>query len=361
MAVDSLKSALLTAQETNQNYLVHDIYFSLSEAYKFKGDYQQALKCMQNYHRQKEGVINLEVTSKLKNLELLNQIESEKKEAEIYRLRPIELKVAYDQLSQTQQQLIQKEKMASLGELTAGIAHEIQNPLNFVNNFSEVSTELVTELEDEQQKPNRDTQLEAELLGDLKQNLLKITHHGSRASSIVKGMLEHSRSSTGQKEPTDLNALADEYLRLAYQGIRAKDKTFNADLNTDFDPNLGLLDLVPQELGRVLLNLYNNAFYALQQKQKTAPPEYQPTVCVRTALVDSRIEIWVKDNGTGIPENTKAKIFQPFFTTKPTGEGTGLGLSLSYDIITKGHGGSLLVQSQEGQGAEFVIELPILS
>jgi signal transduction histidine kinase/tetratricopeptide (TPR) repeat protein len=261
-------------------------------------------------------------------------------------------------LQDTQSQLIQKEKMASLGELTAGIAHEIQNPLNFVTNFSEVSTELVTELEEEQHKPNRDTELEAELLGDLKQNLQKITHHGGRASAIVKGMLEHSRTGTGEKQPTNLNALADEYLKIAYHGLRAKDKDFNAELKTNFGIGLGLTEVVPQEIGRVLLNLYNNAFYAVNEKQTTAPTGYQPTVSVTTARVNGHIQIRVGDNGMGIPESVKAKIFQPFFTTKPTGEGTGLGLSLSYDIVTKGHGGSLLVQSQEGEGTTFLIQLP---
>ncbi len=266
---------------------------------------------------------------------------------------------AFIDLKATQTQLIQKEKMASLGELTAGIAHEIQNPLNFVNNFSEVSTELVDELAEEQQKPDRDPELEAELLADLKDNLQKITHHGHRASSIVKGMLEHSRATTGERRPTDINALADEYLRLAYQGLRAKNKDFNADLKTDFAPALGKVEVVPQEIGRVLLNLFNNAFYAVQQKQKSAPADYQPTVTVSTKQVDSGVEIRVKDNGTGMPESVKAKIFQPFFTTKPTGEGTGLGLSLSYDIITKGHGGTLTVESKENEGTKFVISIPV--
>ena len=283
---------------------------------------------------------------------------------------------ALTELKITQTQLIQKEKMASLGELTAGIAHEIQNPLNFVTNFSEVSTELVTELEEEHQKPDRDTNLEAELLGDLKQNLQKITHHGNRASSIVKGMLEHSRTSTGERQSTDLNALCDEYLRLAYQGLRAKDKPgapdrFNCELVTHLDLGLPQVKVVPQEMGRVLLNLYNNAFYAVEQKHKTASSDYRPTVTVSTHLIPQHVpegdtslarpiglEIRVRDNGTGMPEPVKAKIFQPFFTTKPTGEGTGLGLSLSYDIITKGHGGTLSVESQAGEGTEFIIRLP---
>ena len=263
-------------------------------------------------------------------------------------------------LKSTQDQLIQKEKMASLGELTAGIAHEIQNPLNFVNNFSEVSTELVGELKDEL---NRGDTTEAKAIADgLTQNLQKITLHGGRASAIVKGMFKHSRTSTGQRELTDINALCEEYLRLAYHGLKAKDKTFTCKLITEFVPNLGQVDVVPQEIGRVLLNLFNNAFYAVQQKQKLAPADYQPRVMVSTKQLDNQsdrraVEIRVADNGTGIPEAVKAKIFQPFFTTKPTGEGTGLGLSLSYDIITKGHGGTLTMSSKEGEGTEFVLTI----
>ncbi|WP_221393679.1 ATP-binding protein [Dyadobacter sp. NIV53] len=268
---------------------------------------------------------------------------------------------ALTELTATQAQLIQKEKLASLGELTAGIAHEIQNPLNFVNNFSEVSVELVTELEDEQQKLDRDTELEVELLGDLKQNLQKIIHHGGRASSIVKGMLEHSRTGTGERQPADLNVLADEYLRLAYHGFIAKDKAFNSDLKTEFDPYLNFVNIVPQEIGRVLLNLYNNALYTVSEKIKKQSGAYQPTIWVSTKIIDKQVEIRVRDNGMGIPESVKAKIFQPFFTTKPTGEGTGLGLSLSYDIITKGHHGTLTVTSRQGQGSEFVITLPAIA
>ncbi|MBO3269866.1 sensor histidine kinase [Hymenobacter defluvii] len=271
-----------------------------------------------------------------------------------------ELRYALTELRITQNQLIQSEKMASLGELTAGIAHEIQNPLNFVTNFSDVSTELLTELEEEQQKPDRDPELEAEILTDLKQNLQKITHHGQRAASIVRAMLEHSRANNGERQPTDLNKLADEYLRLAYHGLRAKDKTFNATITTFFDPSLGHISAVSQDLGRVLLNLFTNAFYAVQKKQKDGnTPGYVPTVSVNTLHRSSgEVEIRVRDNGTGIPESVKDKIFQPFFTTKPTGEGTGLGLSLSYDIITKGHGGTLTVETEEGEGTEFIIRLP---
>ncbi|MVM29647.1 tetratricopeptide repeat protein [Spirosoma sp. HMF4905] len=267
---------------------------------------------------------------------------------------------ALAELKSTQNQLIQSEKMASLGELTAGIAHEIQNPLNFVNNFSEVSVELVQELKEEQKKgPDRDEELENELLTDLSNNLHKISQHGNRASSIVKGMLEHSRKSTGRKEPTDLNALADEYLRLAYHGLRAKDKTFNAVLKTDFDASLREISIIPQDIGRVFLNLFTNAFYAAQQRHiQYKESSYQPTITVSTRYVDGRAVIIVSDNGIGIPEAVQAKIFQPFFTTKPTGEGTGLGLSLAYDIVTKGHNGTLTVESKEGEGTKFVISLP---
>jgi signal transduction histidine kinase len=257
-------------------------------------------------------------------------------------------------LKATQTQLIQSEKLASLGELTAGIAHEIQNPLNFVNNFSELSVELLQELKTERQKAEgkRDVKLEDELLSDLSQNQEKINHHGKRASSIVKGMLEHSRTSTGEKELTDINALADEYLRLAYHGMRAKDHTFNSDFKTDFDKNLPKIMVIPQDFGRVLLNLINNAFYAVQEVEK-------PQVIVKTERKDNHIILKISDNGTGLAEETKAKIFQPFFTTKPTGQGTGLGLSLAYDIVTKGHGGTVECESVEGEGSEFVVKIPL--
>ncbi len=270
------------------------------------------------------------------------------------------------ELKTTQSHLIQSEKMASLGELTAGIAHEIQNPLNFVNNFSDVNTELVEELKNELQADNKQ---EALLIADdIKENEQKINHHGKRADAIVKGMLQHSRTSSGKKEPTDINALADEYLRLSYYGLRAKDKDFNADFKTDFDESIGKIEVVPQDIGRVLLNLYNNAFYAVNEKKK-APTlkgeNYEPTVWVTTKRISSppdggagRLEISVRDNGIGIPQKVLDKIYQPFFTTKPTGQGTGLGLSLSYDII-KAHGGELKVQTKEGEHAEFIIDLPI--
>jgi two-component system NtrC family sensor kinase len=270
-----------------------------------------------------------------------------------------DLREALSELKLTQAQLIQAEKMASLGELTAGIAHEIQNPLNFVNNFAEVSSELVQELAEERSRTPRDMGLEADLLVDLKQNMQKITQHGQRAASIVRGMLEHSRVNTGERQSTNINALADEYLRLAYHGLRAKDKSFNATLQTDFASALPPVDAVGQDIGRVLLNLFTNAFYAVRQRQLAGEASYVPTVSVRTEVVGEQVVVHVCDNGTGIPEAVKSKIFQPFFTTKPTGEGTGLGLSLAHDIITKGHGGTLSVDSQEGQGTRFEIALPL--
>jgi len=262
---------------------------------------------------------------------------------------------ALSELKSTQAQLIQSEKMASLGELTAGIAHEIQNPLNFVNNFSEVNKELIGELVDEVDKKNYE---EVKFIAnDIKDNEEKILHHGKRADAIVKGMLQHSRASTGKKELTDINALADEYLRLSYHGMRAKDKSFNATIKTNFDTTIGKINVVPQDIGRVLLNLFNNAFYALQQKQNLSGlNNYEPTVSVSVKKIDSKIEIRVHDNGTGIPQKVVDKIFQPFFTTKPTGQGTGLGLSLSYDIL-KAHGGEINVESKEAEGAEFIISL----
>ncbi len=275
---------------------------------------------------------------------------------------------ALTDLKATQAQLIQQEKLASLGELTAGIAHEIQNPLNFVKNFSEVSVELLNELGQERSKgTDRDQALEADLLSDLSQNLQKIGQHGQRASSIVRGMLEHTRASTGHREPTDLNALTDECLRLAYHGHQAKAKPgstgHNATLQTNFDTYLGLVNVVPQDVGRVLLNLYTNAFYAVQERANSPQPPngvpYQPTVTVSTYQEAGQAVVCVRDNGMGMTDAVMAKIFQPFFTTKPTGEGTGLGLSLAYDIITKGHGGTLSVASREGEGSTFTIRLAV--
>jgi signal transduction histidine kinase len=292
---------------------------------------------------------------------LLRNVRNKRKANVLLNKQKEEIQNALSELKSTQQQLIQSEKMASLGELTAGIAHEIQNPLNFVNNFSEVNNELVDELKNELAMGNQ--QLAMEIAEDIKSNEEKINHHGKRADAIVKSMLQHSRASTGQREPTDINALCDEYLRLSYHGMRAKDKSFEAHFKTDFDPFAGKINVVAQDIGRVLLNLFNNAFYAVNEKQKACQAKplksaYQPVVEVRTRKLVDKIFISVKDNAKGIPESIKEKIFQPFFTTKPTGQGTGLGLSLTYDII-KAQGGEIKVDSKEGEGTEFIIQLPV--
>jgi len=268
-----------------------------------------------------------------------------------------ELRQSLEHLKATQAQLIHSEKMASLGELTAGIAHEIQNPLNFVNNFSEVSNELVDEMNEELDKGDIE---EAKAISkDIKQNLEKITHHGKRADGIVKGMLQHSRTGTGEKESTNINKLTDEYFRLAYHGLRAKDKSFNATLETNFDETIGKIDVVPQDIGRVILNLFTNAFYAVDEKKSISElKDYKPTVAVTTEKSKNKVVITVRDNGNGIPKKALDKIFQPFFTTKPTGQGTGLGLSMSYDII-KAHKGELTVNTEKGKFTEFKISLPI--
>jgi signal transduction histidine kinase len=268
-----------------------------------------------------------------------------------------ELQTTLVQLKQTQGQLIQSEKMASLGELTAGIAHEIQNPLNFVNNFSEVSVELLDEMDEELDKG--DIQAAKTSGADLKQNLQKIMHHGKRADFIVKGMLQHSRANTGEKQLTDMNVLCDECLKLSCHGLRAKDKSFNSEMVTHFDPKLPKVNVSQQDMGRVMLNLFNNAFYAVKQKKQMSGADYKPEVVLSTESANGQIIIKVKDNGNGIADEIKDKIMQPFFTTKPTGEGTGLGLSLSYDIVVKGHGGSITVNSKEGEGSEFIISLPV--
>ncbi|MFD2200552.1 ATP-binding protein [Shivajiella indica] len=304
---------------------------------------------------------------KIQTNRILVREKNKNREKELAHAR--EIQKAYEDLKATQAQLVHSEKMASLGELTAGIAHEIQNPLNFVNNFSELNTELIEEMEDEVGRGNLDEV--KELLADLKSNEQKIVQHGKRASSIVRGMLAHSRNGSGEKQSVDINVLAEEYLKLAYHGLRAKDKNFYAEFKMDFDSDLPKINVVPQDIGRVLLNLINNAFQACSQKDLPSPASYRgvsddkrnleglhPLVIVSTKNLGDKIEISVKDNGPGIPDSIKDKIFQPFFTTKPTGQGTGLGLSLSYDIV-KAHGGELKVESREGEGSEFIIKLPI--
>ncbi len=368
-ALDYLNEALALADEIHAKDTTYKIHLHLSKVYKQIGDYTQALIHFETYTSLEKEVNNETINQRILNLQTTHRVEQSQKEAEIFRLKNVELirlieevesqkqhiERALNDLKSTQNQLIQKEKLASLGELTAGIAHEIQNPLNFVNNFSEMSVELIQELIEEENRPltAQDTALKTELLNDLAQNQEKIAHHGKRASSIVTGMLEHSRTSTGEREMTDLNKLADEYLRLAYHGMRAKYKNFNSDYELIADENLPHIKVVPQDIGRVLLNLINNAFYAVNQKNIE-----NPKVIVAIEQLANEITLRIKDNGIGIPDDIKPKIFQPFFTTKPTGEGTGLGLSLAYDIVTKGCNGRLDVISTVGKGTEMVVWLP---
>jgi len=392
---------LLSDIERVKNFraTVLDDYKLLAELYEEVGDGKMAAETYRNYIEMQEEILAEQAEYRASSFELeqemneralsIANLENENKLSSLvrnftiglafvllilalavynrYRTKQRDNKVLSETLSSlksAQAQLIQSEKMASLGELTAGIAHEIQNPLNFVNNFSEVSQELIDEMAEEIAKG--DLKEVKELSADIKGNLEKITHHGKRADAIVKGMLAHSRSGKGEKAPTDINALAEEYLKLSYHGLRAKDKSFNADFKTDFDPNLPKISVVPQDIGRVLLNLINNAFQAVSaQALAKADRAYKPTVTVKTQLSTSdQILVTIEDNGPGIPSDIKDKIFQPFFTTKPTGQGTGLGLSLSYDII-KAHGGEITCKSEEGKGlpadqagTEFIIKLP---
>jgi len=414
-AKESYVKSLEFAHELNDKDELRKTYAALSNYDRFQGDYKKAYEHYVKYILYRDSLTNDEITKKsvqvqmdyeFEKKEIANKALQDKKDAEVARARKVQsltitslvilvvailfvsliqlrsnrhkkkanlllqqqkrkVESTLKELKSTQAQLIQSEKMASLGELTAGIAHEIQNPLNFVNNFSEVNTELIEELEIEADKGNLQ---EVKLIAkDIKENEVKINHHGKRADAIVKGMLQHSQSVGGVKEPTDINALADEYLRLAYHGLRAKDKSFNAILDTDFDPAIGKVPIMPQDIGRVLLNLYNNAFYAVSEKMNSAPHGYEPRITVSTRLVPATenslihqsansLIISVKDNGNGIPQKILDKIFQPFFTTKPTGQGTGLGLSLSYDIV-KAHGGELRVETSEGEGSRFIIQL----
>ncbi|MEO8086419.1 MAG: tetratricopeptide repeat protein [Bacteroidota bacterium] len=361
-AGDYLKQALQTAIENNIKYQIYDIHLALSNVNRKKGDFESALISYQDYHKEKEEVINITASTNLKNLELANGIESEKKEAEIHRLRHIELKKAYDELQKTQEQLVRSEKLAYLGQVTAGIAHEIQNPLNFVNNFSDVTVELVEELGRGplQNLPQSDKEEANELMNFLIQNLQKISHHGKRAGEIVKGMLEHSRSNNGKRDFADLNKLAEEYLRISYHGVQAKDTSAYVILHTNYDSTIGPVNIISQDIGKVLLNLMNNAFYSVMQRRKNSTGSFEPTITLTTKKTADGIEVSVIDNGVGIPPGLVEKIYLPFFTTKPTGEGTGLGLSMSFDII-RAHGGILKVASEEGNGAEFKMILPLQS
>jgi two-component system NtrC family sensor kinase len=390
------KLGLATNQATGHIAYLIMSYNSLATIYKSQKQTDSAFMYLQLATNAKDSLLSMEKIKQLQNIGFdeqlrLQELEKEKIENKnkirtyallaglgvflavgmiLYRNNRQKQKTnkvlaaTLDNLKSTQSQLIQSEKMASLGELTAGIAHEIQNPLNFVNNFSEVNKELVDELQQELKAGKINDAIE--ISNDIKANEEKINHHGKRADSIVKGMLQHSRSSSGQKESTNINALADEYLRLAYHGLRAKDKSFNATLKTNYDESIGNINIIPQDIGRVILNLITNAFYVVDEKKKAFAEKssfenltslYEPTVSVSTSRSRGEVKITVADNGNGIPPKVLGKIFQPFFTTKPTGHGTGLGLSLSYDIV-KAHGGELKAEAKEGAGAEFTIQLP---
>jgi len=373
--VATLLNALKIADEIKAQDLSSKAHFQLYEYFKSNENYQKSLLHLEAHLQLEKELHKNTISQKVLNLEISYKAEDARKEAETIKQRNEELtrfnKTIQKQkkrlestladLKATQAQLIQSEKMASLGELTAGIAHEIKNPLNFVNNFSEVSKELLDEMMEELNNGN--TEEVKVLAKDIIENLEKITHHGKRADGIVKGMLQHSRTSTGNIEPTEINELADEYLRLAYHGLRAKDKAFNADMKTDFDPSLSKINVIPQDVGRVILNLITNAFYAVTEKKKQLKDDalqeiYEPTVLVSTKKMGNYVELCVEDNGNGIPKKLIDKIFQPFFTTKPTGQGTGLGLSLSYDIV-KAHNGELAVETEDGIGTTFRMILPI--
>jgi signal transduction histidine kinase len=402
-ALNYAMKSLTLAQQYGLKEQIRDANLKLSELYERSGKPADSYKYYKNYIIYRDSINNIKTVESMANLrtdfevsqkqievDLLNQqkqnqrwliitiagilfstfvllfmfyrnIKNKRKVNALLQAQKKKVETTLNNLKATQAQLIQSEKMASLGELTAGIAHEIQNPLNFVNNFSEISKELLGEMKEELSTGSKDEAIT--IANDVILNLEKINHHGKRADAIVKGMLQHSRTSNGQKEPTDLNDLANEYLRLAYHGLRAKDKMFNADYKTDFDPNLPKINIIPQDIGRVLLNLINNAFYAVQVNTQHAAilhpqPNYKPMVVVSTKNAGTHVEIRVKDNGPGIPAEIKDKIFQPFFTTKPTGQGTGLGLSLSYDIV-KAHGGEISVESKANRGTEFKVTLPL--
>lgn len=405
-ALSAYKEAEAIGKEVNANYELEKIYKGLADTYASLNDYPDAYKYQSLLTNIKDTLYNTEKDKKLALLQFNFEIQKKQSEIDLltrdkkvreldlqgqkfvrnsliamlllvmfivfilsrnYRIKSRTSRILSSQkshleqvladLKTTQAQLIQSEKMASLGELTAGIAHEIQNPLNFVNNFSDLNKEMIAEMKEEIDNGNYE---EAKSIAfDIELNEEKISNHGRRAEAIVKNMLQHSRLSSVQKEQTDINKLADEYLSLSFHGLRAKDKSFNADFKTEFDPSIGKINIVPQDIGRVFINLFNNAFYAVNEKAKKTGENYKPTISVQTKRINNKAEIIVKDNGNGIPNSIVDKIFQPFFTTKPTGQGTGLGLSLSYDIITKEHNGTISVESKEGQGTKFFIHLPI--
>ena len=370
--------------------LIRDNTLAIADAFAFKNDYKNAYQYHNLYINYRDSMLNNEIKNRTAIIE--HNYALEKKEAQIALLSQQKrlqqntlmavtavlflilitalvlfrsnrhkqkakqnIQKAYDELKITQAQLIQSEKMASLGELTAGIAHEIQNPLNFVNNFSEINIELIDDMQHAVQSGNINEV--SAISTSLKDNEKKILHHGKRADAIVKGMLQHSRVSAGEKESVDINSLTEEYLQLSYHGIRAKEKNLTVVLKTDLNKSIGNIEIVPQDIGRVLLNIFNNAFYAVKEKKKNMGTNYEPMVTVSTEKNNGNIEIHVRDNGVGIAHKHVNKIFQPFFTTKPTSQGIGLGLSVSYDIV-KAHGGSINIETTEGEGTEFVIRLP---
>ena len=349
---DSLKyldDAFRIVYEIGAKDLMSEIFNTNYEIYKNRNHFDKALEYLEKYIDNEKSLHKDAVDEKIRNLEISHKVEESKKEAEIFKLRNVELTELLNKLKATQAQLIQSEKMASLGELTAGIAHEIKNPLNFVNNFADINGELIDEMIEAIEQ--KDYEEVIDLAKDVRTNAEKVRHHGRRADSIVKGMLMHSRTSTGEKELTDINSLCDEYLRLAFHGLRAKDKTFNSAFETRFDESVPKIKIVPQEIGRVILNILNNGFYAIDQRRRKEGPDFKPLLSIETTISPFEgeprgVTITITDNGGGIPTDIVDKIFQPFFTTKPTGSGTGLGLSLSYDIVTKGHGGNLKVETK---------------
>jgi len=373
-ALEILHRALQLAMEIDSKPRISRANLALSDAYTAQDDFENALAHYKAYHAVKETVSGEDANARIKNIQISYEVEKAEQEAELSRLKNVELRTKNKQLEHllhelktTQQQLIQSEKMASLGRLTAGIAHEIKNPLNFVNNFSLLSTQMVDDLRAELAPlaahiDDETQELLQDLLGDLKFNAEKINEHGRRADSIVKNMMQHASGKSGRPQPTDLNALLDENVNLSFHGMRASEPDFNVSIVRDYDPQVGAVTLIPQDIGRVFLNLLGNAFYAVfdgrgkrEEGKETGDP---PTVRVSTRRLESGVEIRVSDNGPGMPPEVREKIFEPFFTTKPSGAGTGLGLSLSYDIITQTHGGSLTVESAEGKGATFTILLP---
>ena len=376
-AASLLQEALALGNETKALDLLANVHYGFYTVHKQQCQFEQALYSLETYNHIAKELHKEALAEKVVNLQIAHRAEQARLEAESYRLRNLELASLYEeikkqkeetenqkqnaeasleQLRETQAQLVQKEKMASLGELTAGIAHEIQNPLNFVNNFSELCMEMAGELKEELRLNNKEGV--SNMADSIASNLQKVVYHGQRADAIVKSMLLHSRKSSGEKEPTDLNKLVNEYLRLAFHGMRARDASFHVTIETSLDEQLDRLNLVPQDIGRVLLNLFNNAFYAVMQKKQLTGDTYDPTVTVSTKKQGRILQISIKDNGIGIPEKLLDKIFQPFFTTKPAGEGTGLGLSLSY-VMVKAYGGVLEAEATEGAGATFTISLPL--